>query len=163
MSFTAEAGRFVVSWTEVPECCLPAVTPKSTFQVLLFPDASVEFAYGTVGANDAVVGISPGAFTASPRSWTFPPPTAAETIELPIADVFATQTLLSEVAVASRFYATHEDAYDFLVVWTNFPADLGQNVFALHWASSTARQALACPSSTSPALWAARGDSPRWS
>ena len=130
VSFTAEAGRFVVSWTEVPECCLPSVTPKSTFQVLLFPDGSVEFAYGTVGANDAVVGISPGAFTGAAEIVDLSATDGSETIELPIAEVFATQTLLSEVAVASRFYATHEDAYDFLVVWTNFPADLGQNVFA---------------------------------
>ncbi len=130
VTYTAEAGRFVVSWTDVPECCLPAITPKSTFQVSLFPDGRVEFAYGTVSANDAVVGISPGAFTGAAEIVDLSAADGTETIDLPIAEVFATRTLLSEVAVANRFYTTHEDAYDFLVMWTNFPADLGQNVFA---------------------------------
>ena len=130
VTYTAEVGRFVMSWTDVPECCLPAITPRSTFQVSLFPDGSVEFAYGTVSANDAVVGISPGAFTNAPEIVDLSAADGTETIELPIAEVFAAQTVLSEVAVANRFYTTHEDAYDFLVMWTNFPVDLGQNVFA---------------------------------
>ncbi len=130
VTYSAEAGRFVVSWTDVPECCLPAITPKSTFQVSLFPDGGVEFAYGTVSANDAVVGISPGAFTGAAEIVDLSATDGTETIELPIAEVFSSRTLLSEVAVAHRFYTTHEDAYDFLVMWTNFPSDLGQNVFA---------------------------------
>ena len=130
VTFTPEGGRFVVSWTEVPECCLPAITPKSTFQVLLFPDGSVEFAYGTVGANDAVVGISPGSFTGAAEIVDLSASDGSETTELPIAEVFSTETMLSEVAAANRFYATHEDAYDFLLMWTNFPVDLGQNTFA---------------------------------
>ena len=130
VTYGAEAGRFVMSWTDVPECCLPAITPKSTFQVALFPDGRVEFAYGTVSANDAVVGSSPGAFTGAAEIVDLSATDGTETIELPIAEVFSSRTLLSEVAVANRFYTTHEDAYDFLVMWTNFPVNLGQNVFA---------------------------------
>ena len=130
VTYTADAGRFVVTWTEVPECCLPEIQPQSSFQVSLFPDGRVEFAYGSVAAKDAVVGISPGAFTGAARIVDLSAADDSETIEPPIAEVFAAQTTLSEVATTRRFYTTHEDAYDFLMVWTNFPLELGRNAFA---------------------------------
>ncbi len=130
VSYTAEAGRFVVSWTEVPECCRPPAQPISTFQVSLFPNGSVEFAYGTVLARTAVVGISPGAFTGMPKIVDLSAADGSENILLPIAEVFAAQPALSETAVARKFYATHEDAYSHLVFWINFPLPLRNNAFA---------------------------------
>ncbi|MGH9657898.1 MAG: hypothetical protein ACRD96_05095, partial [Bryobacteraceae bacterium] len=42
----------------------------------------------------------------------------------PIAEIFSPATQLDLVAVTRRFYQTHDDAYEFLVVFTNFDFDL---------------------------------------
>jgi len=125
----SESGRFVVTWTEVPECCAPPRQPISTFQVSLFPDGRIEFAYAEVGAAEAVVGISSGGFTGNPKLMDLSAADGSEAITVPVAEVFSTRTDLNITAAARKFYETHEDAYDHLVVFTNFSLQL-QDAYA---------------------------------
>ena len=43
----SEGGRFVVSWVQVPEFEEVGVGVPLTFQIRLFPDGKIEFAYGS--------------------------------------------------------------------------------------------------------------------
>jgi uncharacterized protein (TIGR03437 family) len=131
LSYLAEPGRFVVTWQNVPECCAPPAQPYSTIQVTLLPDGGILFAYGMVLTETAVVGISPGGYTAdSGRIVDLSRSFGDEVISVPIAEVFQPSAEFSEAAAAQRFYAAHDDAYDYLVFWTNFAFSLGGSAFA---------------------------------
>jgi uncharacterized protein (TIGR03437 family) len=131
LSYLAEPGRFVVTWQEVPECCAPPARPFSTIQVTLLPDGGILFAYGMVLTEAAVVGISPGSYTAdSGRMVDLSRSSGNEVISTPLAEVFLPSAEFSEATAAQRFYAAHDDAYDYLVFWTNFAFSLGESVFA---------------------------------
>ena len=83
---------------------------------------------GRVGLKDAVVGLSPGhtgQFTAadlSAAAGTAAPATA-------LGERFSQDTDIDLVAVARKFYQTHPDSYDQLVMWTDTRVVSG-NTFA---------------------------------
>ena len=56
-------GRFVVTYQGVPEF---SNTGSNTFQVTLFTDGAIQFAYRDLTAADAIVGVSPGGSPAPP-------------------------------------------------------------------------------------------------
>jgi uncharacterized protein (TIGR03437 family) len=127
VSYSSEPGRLVVTWQQVPECCAPPVRLTSTFQVVLYPDGSIQLAYGMVLSQSVVVGISPGNFTSSSGSIIdLSLSTGNQVIAQPIAEVFQPSPAFSETAAARKFYASHEDAYDQIVFWTNFPFTMNE-------------------------------------
>ncbi len=125
VTLNTAAGRFVVTWTEVREFGSFS-GPRQTFQVRLFPDGRIEFSYGTTGGveEQVVVGISPGAFTSSPRMVDLSAGNGSVVTSGPVVEVFAVSAELNVPAVAQKFYETHEDAYDFIVMWTNYNSGL---------------------------------------
>jgi hypothetical protein len=97
-----------------------------TSQVTLLPDGSIEFKYETVSVTDAVVGLSPG------RSGNFttinlngPDPSSGTGA---LGESFAAQSSLDSVAVAKKFYQSHSDNYDQILIWTD--RRLVRNAFA---------------------------------
>jgi hypothetical protein len=91
-----------------------------TTQVTLLPDGAIEFVYGaSVGLGDAVVGVSPGRsgdFTPVDLSATGPSGGAEA-----VGERFSVDPQLDAVAVIRKFYATHPDDYDQLILWTDAP------------------------------------------
>ena len=110
----AAPDAYTVTW-----CSVPGFSSKltTTAQATLLPDGSVEMKFATVTVTDAVVGISPGHtgdFTTADLD------TASSTTGSgAIGERFAASGTLDTEAVARRFYQTHPDNYDQLVIWTD--------------------------------------------
>jgi hypothetical protein len=87
-------------------------------QATLLPDNSIEMKFGSISLQDAVVGLSPGTtaeFSAVDLSAAGPGGGGAAAV----GERFAAFNQLDTVAVAHKFYRSHPDAYDQLVVWTD--------------------------------------------
>lgn len=90
-----------------------------TTQVTLLPDGTIEFVYGSSpsGLGDAVVGVSPGRtsdFTPVDLSGTGPAGGPGS-----VGERFSNDPQLDTAAVIRKFYATHPDSYDQLILWTD--------------------------------------------
>ena len=114
----AAADRYTVTW-----CSVRGFDSQRTIttQMTLLPDGSIEFVYGTgtTGLADAVVGVSPG------RTGEFAPAdltaTASGEGDEAVGERFAESGELDTVALLQKFYASHPDNYDQLVIWTDAP------------------------------------------
>jgi hypothetical protein len=100
-----------------------------TVQAVLLPDGGVEFHYGTtVTVRNAVAGLSPGRtgqFAAVDLS-TSPPVSSGSSA---IGERFSSSADIDLVALARRFYQTHPDSFDQLVIFTDSSVVSG-NTFA---------------------------------
>ncbi|MEO8659190.1 MAG: hypothetical protein ABI693_12015, partial [Bryobacteraceae bacterium] len=113
----ATPDRVVISWVGVPEYSDAGIGSPHTFQVRLVADGHIEFAWSTIQPIDsAVVGISPGHLLGSSQFVDLSAPPAGE-YSAAVVESFQTSTSIDLVRVAQRFYETHEDAYDYLVVY----------------------------------------------
>ncbi|MGH9783792.1 MAG: hypothetical protein ACRD88_06360, partial [Terriglobia bacterium] len=119
----ASSSRFVVTWTDVPDFAFTGAGPRETFQVELRPDGRIQFSYNGINGREAVLGVSPGSFSGEATLLDLSA-TDGGVSPGPIAEIFSPATQLDLVAVTRRFYQTHEDSYEFLVVFTNFDFDL---------------------------------------
>jgi hypothetical protein len=93
-------------------------TQTVSVQTTLLPNGNVDVRFGSgIGLKDAVVGISPGhtgQFTTADLSVGPTPGGAAA-----LGERFSQDPDLDLVAVARKFYATHGDIFDQLVIWTD--------------------------------------------
>jgi hypothetical protein len=93
-------------------------TRTANVQVTLLPDGTIEMRFATVTLTDAVVGLSPG------RTGDFMPLDLSQNGPLPggsgaVGERFADQPQIDAVEVARRFYQSHPDTYDQLIMWTD--------------------------------------------
>ena len=117
--YFADSTHVVFSWVNVPEYGLSA---RQTFQIRLNVDGGIQFAYSGVNPSSAVVGIAPG--SAKPGTSVvsfFDQPSG--TYPAAIAERFGNTTEIDIVTLAQQFYQTHEDAYDYLVIYNNLGID----------------------------------------
>jgi hypothetical protein len=121
----AATDQFTVTW-----CNVRGFDSASTVsvQATLLPSGAIEMKYGaTVAVASAVVGLSPGRTTVfNPVNLSEAGPTAGGSGA--VGERFAGQPDLDTVAVARKFYRTHPDNYDQLVIWSD--ATLIQDSFA---------------------------------
>ena len=133
--------RVRITWSEVPRFSLstPNPNPPNTVQLTLFQNGVIQLTYGSLGPlstdpvfGGALVGLSPGAEEefrvttldlsagAGGSVSTFP---NAE----PLVQVFGTMPnpLVHILAVARRFYESHGDLFDQLMIFANFDNALG--------------------------------------
>jgi hypothetical protein len=114
-----DADGVVITWCSVPE--FGATSNRVNVQVRLGADGNVDMVYGaTVAATSAVVGVSPGA------TGIFTPVDVSAAANAPVTggsgavgERFATQQEIDFVAATRKFYQTHADDFDQLVVFTN--------------------------------------------
>jgi uncharacterized protein (TIGR03437 family) len=114
----ADSTRVVVSWVNVPEYAQDGTGPPQTFQVRLYPDGRIQFSYAGISASSAVVGVAPGNLQGSTTLVDFrtdPPGNYSAAV----AERFGETQTIDIVTVAQQFYKTHEDAYDYLVIYNN--------------------------------------------
>ena len=114
----AVADQYTVTWCSVRGFDSQRVIST---QLTLLPDGAIEFKYGSSSSAlaDAVVGVSPGRtgdFTPVNLSEAGPAGGAAA-----VGERFAAQPLLDTVALLQKFYASHPDNYDQVVIWTDTP------------------------------------------
>ena len=94
-------------------------SPSSvTAQASLLADGSVEMKFATVGLEDAIVAVSPGATTgfASVDLHASGPIAGGAAA---VGERFAADAELDLVATSRAFYQGHSDSYDQLVFWTD--------------------------------------------
>jgi len=121
----AASDQYTVTW-----CSVRGFDSARTIttQLTLLPDGTVEMKYAdATSLPDAVVGVSPG------HSGTFTPVNLSDTGpsgggSAAVGERFAASVQLDTVAVTKKFYATHPDNYDQLVIWSD--ASLIQDSFA---------------------------------
>lgn len=116
----AAADAFTATWCGVR---VFDSTRQVTVQASFFPDGTIEMKYAgspTLTAVDGIVGVSPG------RTDTFMPvdlsTSANRTItggSGAVGERFSLRPDLDLVALSRKFYRTHSDRFDQLVVWTD--------------------------------------------
>jgi hypothetical protein len=114
----ATSAQYTVTWCNVRGF---DTTRTVTLQTTLLPDGTIEMIYGnSVNIGDAVVGVSPGhtgIFT--PVNLSDAGPSAGG--DGAVGERFAQDAQLDVVELAKKFYASHPDNYDQLVIWTDAP------------------------------------------
>lgn len=110
----AAADQYTVTWCGVRGFESSRVT---NVQATLLPDNAIEMKFGNISLQEAVVGVSPGT-TADFSAVDLTGGASAEG-SAAVGERFAAFDQLDVVAVSNKFYRTHPDAYDQLVVWTD--------------------------------------------
>ena len=114
-----DSDAVLLTWCDVPE--FDTLANRINVQVRLGSDGSIDFIYGaTVSATAAVVGLSPGA------TGIFAPIDVSTVTAGPIGggsgaigERFSTDPDLDFVGLTQKFYQTHGDDFDQLVLYTN--------------------------------------------
>jgi uncharacterized protein (TIGR03437 family) len=116
----ADQTRVVVSWVGVPEYSQYGTGTPVTFQVWLYPDGRIQFSYNGVssGIASAVVGIAPGNLQGVTTLVDFRGDPSGN-YSGAVAERFGNSLAVDIVTVAQQFYQTHEDSYDYLVIYNN--------------------------------------------
>ncbi|HXK02330.1 MAG TPA: hypothetical protein VMS37_07995 [Verrucomicrobiae bacterium] len=124
--YLADANHAVFTWAGVPEYTATGIGAPQTFQARLYADGRIEFAYNGVNPSSAVVGIAPGYVQGSTNLAAFLTDPSADYASA-VVEHFGNTLDIDVVTVAQRFYQTHEDAYDYLVIYNNMdiPAAVG--------------------------------------
>jgi hypothetical protein len=116
VSVTSEPRRFVVSWVNVPLYSQSGNGRPETFQMRLFPDGRIEFTWSDVFVSSAVVGIAPGRLQGASTVLSFTAGSAQE-FSGAVGERFSASDSIDIVTAAQQFYASHEDAYDYLAIF----------------------------------------------
>ncbi len=112
-----EANRVVISWVGVPEYRDAGNGPPQTFQLRLYSDGRIEFAYSNVSTTEAVTGIAPGGVKGDPSLVTFANGNSPGEFSSAIIERFSGSESVDIFSAAQKFYRNHEDSYDFLVIY----------------------------------------------
>lgn len=113
-----ETARVVVSWVAVPEYVSFGAGPPQTFQASLYPDGRVQFSYSGANPSSAVTGISPANLKGTTALVSFVNDPSG-VYSAAVAERFGSTVSIDLVLTAQKFYQTHEDSYDYLVIYNN--------------------------------------------
>ena len=130
VTVTSDATRFVVSWLQVPEYSDFGTAALQTFQVRLYPDGHIQFAYNGISTSGAVVGIAPGNFQGSSSVVSFLAGSSA-TYSSTVAERFGGSNEIDIEIAAQKFYETHDDAYDYIAFFND--EDIPAGPGAVSW------------------------------
>jgi hypothetical protein len=114
----AAADQYTVTWCNVRGF---DSTQTTSVQATLLPDGAIELKYGDpITLPDAVVGLSPG------RTGTFTPVNLSDAGPTgggdgAVGERFAASRQIDLVTLTRKFYQSHPDNYDQLVIWTDAP------------------------------------------
>ncbi|PYS40659.1 MAG: hypothetical protein DMG14_09855 [Acidobacteria bacterium] len=117
--------RVIIDWLSISEYGFRA---RSTFQVVLQSTGVIQFNYQTMNITSAVVALSAGKGSAL-QLMDFSSQTTAAFVSGTVGEVFSASEQLDLAAISAAFYQTHQDAYDELIVFSDFDIDL-EDAFA---------------------------------
>ncbi|RMG47938.1 MAG: hypothetical protein D6723_15685, partial [Acidobacteria bacterium] len=123
----SDTDRLVITWDHVPEAGTGAL---NTFQIVLFDDDRIVISFSDVQSKIGLTGITPGALFPTPIDYTDDLP--LDRARRAILELFDGAFQIH--AIGQRFYQTHPDDFDFLVVFgaSDYPYDVITNGFAFH-------------------------------
>ena len=125
----ADATRVVVSWVKVPEWEPSGIGRAQTMQARLYPDGRIEFSYSGVTPTSAVVGIAPGNLIGATSLVDFRNDASGD-YGAAVAERFGGTLQVDPVTTAQKFFATHEDSYDYLMIYNNEGIPAGASAVA---------------------------------
>ena len=134
-------AKAVVTWLDVP--VFGENNHLNTFQVVLYANGRITFAFGRLAAQAAVVGVAPGgggAVTLIDYTASLP----SGVLKTGIAERFVTEAFFDHLAVASAFLREFADDYDHVIVFLDFDQSLG-NAFAFEFTVKNDVQGLGVP------------------
>ena len=137
----AAADQYTITWCNVRGF---ESTRTVTTQAVMLPDGVIEmhFTDSATALSDAVVGLSPGR-TGDFRSVDLSAGAPSDGGPSSVGERFAANPQLDNVAVTRKFYASHPDDYDQLVIWTD--ARLVQDAFAFEQTVANEVQGIGIP------------------
>jgi hypothetical protein len=114
----AKSDTFTVTWCNVPGFDDPAMV---TAQAIIARDGRIDIKVAsTTTRQDAIVGMSPGQTNVyKPVDLTASSSGAIDGGTGAVGERFAASDDVDLVTLAQRFYETHPDSYDQLLVWTD--------------------------------------------
>src|ERR1051326_1976100 len=118
VTVTADATRFVVSWVQVPEYSDFGTANLQTFQMRLYPDGHLQFAYNGINTSGAIVGIAPGHFQGSSSVVSFLAGSPAS-YSSTVAERFGGDNEIDIETATQKFYETHDEAYDYVAFFND--------------------------------------------
>ncbi|MCW5977617.1 MAG: hypothetical protein KIT09_06050 [Bryobacteraceae bacterium] len=119
--FLARPDLFAVTWLDVT-VMEPWGTPNiGTFQLRLYPDGRIDLEYVRVPTVRALLGLVSGNTSGKAELVSFALDAPREFSSTLVERIFFGYPQPDLVTVAQRFFATHEDAYDFLIVYSALP------------------------------------------
>lgn len=120
--FRQEADRAIFTWVNVPEFLFGG---SSTFQLTLFDTGVIVVDIISTTLFFPVVGIGPGNPQAEVNVVDFSVDSPLTAVNGVIAEAYLLGRQVDIFRMAQKFYETHDDRFHFLVMFTNFPFDLG--------------------------------------
>ncbi len=123
----SDTDRLVITWDHVPEAGTGAA---NTFQIVLFNDDRIMISFSDVQSKIGLTGITPG--TLFPTEIDYTDELPLDRARRAILELFDGAFQIH--AIGRRFYQTHPDDFDFLVVFgaSDYPYDVITNGFAFH-------------------------------
>ena len=118
VTVTSSATRFIVSWSRVPQYSSFGIGTLATFQIRLYPDGRIQVAYDGISVSGAVVGIAPGDFQGWSTVVSFAAGSSAQ-YSSTVAERFGGASEIDIETATQKFYATHDDAYDYIAFFNN--------------------------------------------
>ena len=115
---TSEPGRLVVSWVQVPEFSVFGTGGVETFQVRLYPDGRIQFAYAGINTGGSVVGIAPGLLQGESSVISFTAGSLSAYSSM-LAERFINSDEIDIETATQRFYETHDDSYDYIAFFND--------------------------------------------
>jgi len=109
-------GYLTVTWLNTPLYSASGFGAAQRVQLRLYSSGNFEIFFDSISLNAAVVGYSPGRLTSSLEVV----PLAGSIGQLfasGVAERFGTESSIDIIRVAQRFYESHDDAYDYLVIF----------------------------------------------
>ena len=121
---SVRTDRVVVTWTAVPEF---GTSNPNTLQVTLHDSGRIEFAYTSLASTFAVIGVAEGNNEGpiNEIDYTAELPATLQSGAIFEEFIAGNPKQVDVVALAQEFYRTHGDEFDFQVMFTDFPFDLG--------------------------------------
>ena len=115
VTLQTDVSSATITWDSVPVYADFGVGARQSFQVRLFADGAIEFAYSniSISGSTAVVGITPGRL-AGPTELLALSGSSGHTATGGVAEFFSDADQLDIAAAAQKFYTTHEDSYDYI-------------------------------------------------
>lgn len=122
--------RVVISWINTPEWTPTGGGRLLTFQTTLFRDGRIRVAYPSIETDVGIIGLASGRDLQESVAIDFSePPTAPFTAAF--VEIFVPADI-NLAALMQKFYLSHEDAYDFVVIFHDYEIPLEGAGFAFY-------------------------------
>lgn len=112
----AEPDRVSIAWVNVPEFGGGLFVRRQTFEVTLDASGAVEMAFHDVTASSHLTGMGPGGLGGQTRVTSLLD-AHGHRFDATVAEPFTSTPVLDAARLAQRFYESHDDGFDYLVVF----------------------------------------------